>query len=168
MRPQPERPQVAFSATMDENMPRTVKYRVVKFSIILTNIGAAYDPENGIFTTPVNGTYVIGFTGVSYHGQVHSKLQSYKRCRFIFVETGFFKIAICISIMQRTVLVNQKITHPGKGLSKCAPFRGNVHIFMEICENVCILTEMHTFQKCVHFHENAIKYLIFNQMCHLV
>ena len=63
---------MAFSVTMDADMPRTVKYRVVKFSIILGNIGSAYDPENGIFTTPVNGTYVVGFTGVSYHGQVGS------------------------------------------------------------------------------------------------
>ena len=55
---------------MDEDMPRSPEYRVVKFSKILSNIGGAYDPENGIFTTPINGTYVIGFTGVSYHGQV--------------------------------------------------------------------------------------------------
>ena len=61
---------MAFSVTMDEDMPRSPEYRVVKFSKILSNIGGAYDPENGIFTTPINGTYVIGFTGVSYHGQV--------------------------------------------------------------------------------------------------
>ncbi len=63
-------PQIAFSVTMDADMPRTVKYRVVKFSIVLSNIGAAYNPETGIFSTPLNGTYMLGFTGVSYHGQV--------------------------------------------------------------------------------------------------
>ena len=54
---------------MDEDLPQINEYRVIKFNIVLTNIGGAYDEESGVFTAPINGTYVIGFGGVSYHGQ---------------------------------------------------------------------------------------------------
>ncbi len=88
--PLPERPQVAFSVTMDEDMPRAVKYRVVKFSIVLSNLGGAYDAENGIFNTPINGTYVVGFSGVSYHGQV-----SHATSRDVRATGGVMLVADC-------------------------------------------------------------------------
>lgn len=37
--PPPERPRVAWSVTMNEDMPRAEEYRVVKYNVILTNIG---------------------------------------------------------------------------------------------------------------------------------
>ena len=37
--PTPERPRVAWSVTMDEDMARTAEYRVVKYNIVLTNYG---------------------------------------------------------------------------------------------------------------------------------
>jgi len=65
----PDHPRVAFSATMDEDMSRAAEYRVVKYNLLLTNQGDAFDLGTGVFTAPANGTYMIGFSGVSYHGQ---------------------------------------------------------------------------------------------------
>ena len=45
------------------------EYRVVKYNVVLTNTHSIYNPNTGIFTAPVNGTYLVGFAGVSYHGQ---------------------------------------------------------------------------------------------------
>ena len=47
----------------------TDEYRAIKFNRVLTNVGGAYDEDTSIFTAPVNATYMIGFSGVSYHGQ---------------------------------------------------------------------------------------------------
>ena len=60
---------VAFSATMDHDQPSAAEYRVLLFNLILTNLGDGYDSYTGIFHAPVNGTYLVGFSGVSYHGQ---------------------------------------------------------------------------------------------------
>ena len=60
---------VAFSVTMDADMPMTSEYRVVKFNVVLANVGGHYDVTSGVFTAPKNGTYLIGFNGVSYDGQ---------------------------------------------------------------------------------------------------
>lgn len=40
-------------------------YRTIKFEKVLTNVGSSYSPETGIFTS-CNGTFLIGFGGVSY------------------------------------------------------------------------------------------------------
>jgi len=60
---------VAFSATLDENLPRSDEYRVVRFNVVLTNYAGAYKPSTGIFTAPLNGSYLVGFSGVGYDGQ---------------------------------------------------------------------------------------------------
>jgi len=41
----------------------------VRFNVVLTNHGAAYSPSTGVFTAPVNGSYLVGFSGVGYDGQ---------------------------------------------------------------------------------------------------
>ena len=60
---------VAFSATLDQNLPLSGEYRVVRFNVVLSNHGAGYSPSTGVFTAPVNGTYLVGFSGVGYDGQ---------------------------------------------------------------------------------------------------
>ena len=50
-------------------MQRTAEYRLVKYNIILNNHGGGFSKETGMFSAPVNGTYLIGFSAVSYHGQ---------------------------------------------------------------------------------------------------
>jgi len=60
---------VGFSATLDQNLPRSGEYRVVRFNVVLTNHAAAYEPSTGKFTAPVNGSYLVGFSGVAYDGQ---------------------------------------------------------------------------------------------------
>lgn len=54
-------PRIAFSVTMDHDMPRSAEYRVVKFNIVLNNQGGGFESSTGIFTSPMNGTYLIGF-----------------------------------------------------------------------------------------------------------
>ena len=60
---------VAFSVSMDYDMEQSNEYRIVKFNVILTNTNNCYTPSTGIFTATVNGTYMVGFSGVSFHGQ---------------------------------------------------------------------------------------------------
>ena len=62
-------PVVGFSATLDQNLPRSGEYRVVRFNVVLANHGGAYSPSTGVFTAPVNGSYFVGFSGVGYDGQ---------------------------------------------------------------------------------------------------
>lgn len=62
-------PVVGFSATLDQNLPRSGEYRVIRFNVVLTNHGGAYNPSTGVFTAPVNGSYLVGFSGVGYDGQ---------------------------------------------------------------------------------------------------
>jgi len=62
-------PVVSFSVTMDQNLPRSGEYRVVHFNVILTNDAGAYSPSTGVFTAPLNGSYLVGFSGVGYDGQ---------------------------------------------------------------------------------------------------
>ena len=40
---------------MDQDMPKETEYRVVKYNIILTNLGDGYDQDSGVFASPVNG-----------------------------------------------------------------------------------------------------------------
>ena len=61
-------PKVAFSVALDHDIEPSNKYRVIKFNIQLLNEGDAYSFDTGIFTSQENGTFVIGFTGVSFHG----------------------------------------------------------------------------------------------------
>lgn len=60
---------VAFSVTMDTDMSKASEYRVVKFNVVISNLGGHYDVTSGVFTAPKNGTYMVGFNGVSYDGQ---------------------------------------------------------------------------------------------------
>jgi C1q domain len=64
-----EQPVAAFSASLDEDVPRSTEYRVLRFNVVLANHGACYDPSTGVFTAPFNGSYLIGFGGVGYDGQ---------------------------------------------------------------------------------------------------
>jgi len=50
-------------------LPRSSEYRIVRFNVVLTNHGGAYSPSTGVFTVPVNGSYLVGFSGVGYDGQ---------------------------------------------------------------------------------------------------
>lgn len=59
---------IAFSATMDQDMPVSSEYRVVKYNILLSNIGDAYSVLTGVFSVPHNGTYLVGFSAVSLSG----------------------------------------------------------------------------------------------------
>ena len=43
--------------------------RVLAFDVVITNVGGGYDVTSGVFKAPCNGTYVVGFSGVSYPGQ---------------------------------------------------------------------------------------------------
>ena len=52
----PQAPMVGFSATLDQNLPRSGEYRVVRFNVVLTNHAAAYEPSTGKFTAPLNGS----------------------------------------------------------------------------------------------------------------
>ena len=52
----PQTPMVGFSATLDQNLPRSGEYRVVRFNVVLTNHAAAYEPSTGKFTAPLNGS----------------------------------------------------------------------------------------------------------------
>lgn len=60
---------VAFSVTMDEDVLKSTEYRVLHFNVVHTNYGDNYDPSTGVFTTPINGTYLLGINGVSYNSQ---------------------------------------------------------------------------------------------------
>lgn len=60
---------IAFSTSLDEDIARATEYRVIHFNVILANIGDGYDPSTGVFTAPLNGSYLVGFSGVSYRGQ---------------------------------------------------------------------------------------------------
>ncbi|ELT89753.1 hypothetical protein CAPTEDRAFT_98013 [Capitella teleta] len=67
--PHPQSTSIAFSATMDQDMPVSSEYRVVKYNIVLTNLGDAYSPHTGVFVAPCNGTFYVGFSGVSLSGK---------------------------------------------------------------------------------------------------
>ncbi len=54
---------------MNADWPTSDEYRILRFDVILTNLGGGYNDLTGEFTSPVNGTYFIGFGGVSYHGE---------------------------------------------------------------------------------------------------
>ncbi|ELU18604.1 hypothetical protein CAPTEDRAFT_216676 [Capitella teleta] len=54
---------------MDQNMAVSCEYRVVKYNIVLTNLGDAYSPRTGIFVAPCNGTFYVGFSGVRLSGK---------------------------------------------------------------------------------------------------
>jgi len=62
-------PAIGFSVTLDSDLPRSGEYRVVRFNVVLTNHGGAYEPSTGKFTAPVNGSYLVGFSGAAYDGQ---------------------------------------------------------------------------------------------------
>lgn len=64
-----EQPVAAFSASLDEDVPRSTEYRVLRFNVVLANHGTCYNPTTGVFTAPFNGSYLIGFGGVGYDGQ---------------------------------------------------------------------------------------------------
>jgi len=62
-------PIVGFSATLDDDLPRSGVYRIVRFNVVLINHARAYNASTGIFTAPVNGSYLVGFSGVGYDRQ---------------------------------------------------------------------------------------------------
>lgn len=57
---------VAFSVTMDEDVLKSTEYRVLHFNVVHTNYGDNYDPSTGVFTTPINGTYLLGASFLLY------------------------------------------------------------------------------------------------------
>ena len=46
----------------DANFAHANKNQVIKFDMVQTNQGAAYDPATGVFTAPVSGLYVFLFS----------------------------------------------------------------------------------------------------------
>ena len=60
--PNADNKQVAFSGTLKQKIPRSEFGKIVKFDVVTTNVGNAYDPATGIFRSPVSGLYLITTT----------------------------------------------------------------------------------------------------------
>lgn len=48
---------VAFFAGLTNNMGPVTEHTDIVFDKVITNVGSAYDPTTGHFTSPVNATY---------------------------------------------------------------------------------------------------------------
>ena len=51
-----------FSATMSRDIANVQNHATIVFDNIITNIGAAYSPSNGVFTCKMAGIYVFVWT----------------------------------------------------------------------------------------------------------
>ncbi|XP_035682834.1 complement C1q tumor necrosis factor-related protein 3-like [Branchiostoma floridae] len=59
----PVPPVVAFSVARTTRLTKVSSDTVVKYDVILSNVGGAYNEETGKFVAPVGGVYFFTFTG---------------------------------------------------------------------------------------------------------
>ena len=67
---------VAFFVGLSANMGPVNEHTDIVFDRVVTNVGAAYNEENGHFTAPVNGTYQFN---VVISAQGRQKVEYYSR-----------------------------------------------------------------------------------------
>ncbi|XP_015252824.1 PREDICTED: complement C1q subcomponent subunit B-like [Cyprinodon variegatus] len=86
---------VAFAAALFDtdtwtSMNESTADRTLEFKKVVTNIGNGYDPQTGIFTTPVKGLYYIQVTGVvGNNGQLNAGLKKNSDLMFaIYQKSG--------------------------------------------------------------------------------
>lgn len=102
---------VAFCAYISRTEQSPSLHHIFVFDDVRTNIGSACDRISGMFSAPVDGTYVLTWTMISdYHGYVYSQ---------IVVNTQVFTGMITNSSSTRVIVVhlnhNDKVfirTHP--------------------------------------------------------
>ncbi|XP_060555263.1 uncharacterized protein LOC132716105 [Ruditapes philippinarum] len=51
---------IAFTAVLDHKITFSSR-DILKFNSVLNNAGNGYDPESGLFTAPLSGTYMFSF-----------------------------------------------------------------------------------------------------------
>lgn len=90
-------PTVAFNVRAALQTTPTVD-QIIRFQVVLLNLGQAYDEVTGIFTAPVNGTYWFGvqaWSGASKEARLEIAVDAVNKV--ISLVSDYEKFAVCTS-----------------------------------------------------------------------
>ena len=71
IRPFPTTAHVSFTAQLSGTDVTVSAGNTLVYDRVINNAGEGYNNTNGIFTTPINGTYQFIWTGMSHHTGTH-------------------------------------------------------------------------------------------------